>query len=102
MIRTTIAFLFLLLFTACVAATDKFKEFVGVAVGNGDITPEQGNALVELWTQNAGSDWWITPVSIVTSIVLTALGIRSNLPVIGRGAPTQRVGLPEAKIIPST
>lgn len=90
--------LFTLFLAGCTSVTEKFKEFVGIAVDNESITPEQGNALVELWTQNAGSDWWQTPLTVVTAIVLHQLGIRSNLPIIGRGSPTQKVGLPASKI----
>ena len=92
--------LFTLFLAGCTSVTEKFKEFVGIAVDTRGITPEQGNALVELWTQNAGSDWWQTPLTVVTlRSSYIKLGIRfqstDHRPWI---ANPEGLGLPASKI----
>lgn len=96
--------LFIFGFTGCVSATDRFAELIADQVNGGVLTPEQGEGLVDLWKSKAvaDSDWWQIPTTILVTLVLNAFGIRSNLPIIGRGAPTQKVGLPASMIKATT
>lgn len=89
----------LLLLTGCTAVAEQFTEVVGGMVANGSLTAEQGTAVIQAFDAAAqAQDWWQVPLNILGGAVLSWLGIRSRLPVIGRGAPTQKVGLPANKV----
>jgi hypothetical protein len=90
----------MLTLAGCTSFTEQFTGFVTEQVNGGNLTPEQGQNLIDLWKAKAttDADWWQIPLAIVTTIALNAIGIRSNLPLIGRGAPTQKVGLPASKV----
>lgn len=66
---------------------------------NGSITQAQYDAMVEMLLNGSQAAWWQQFATVAASAGLAWLGVRSNLPVIGRGAPTQKVGLPVAKIV---
>ena len=70
----------------------------------GNITDAQYNAAVEAVQQDKAFDWETLGL-VGANILLMFLGVpiamRTNIPVIGRGAPTQKVGLPANKIRPN-
>lgn len=85
--------------TGCQGMPDAFTQTVEGMVQNGGITPTQGEAVIEAFNSAAESqNWWEIPLTVLGSALLSFMGIRSNLPLIGRGAPTQRVGLPAEKV----
>ena len=89
----------LFLLSGCSVAPELFAETVQGMVENGGITPSQGEAVVEAFNAAMSSKyWWEVPLTVLGSVVLSFMGVRSNLPLIGRGAPTQRVGLPASKV----
>lgn len=96
--KTTL-FIFLLILTLGACASTAFSEALNKMVSDGTITPEQGTAVFQAYTQfQESSSWWEMPVSILGGAVMAWLGVRSPLPLIGRGAPTQKVGLPASLV----
>ncbi|MCB9178999.1 MAG: hypothetical protein H6590_06215 [Flavobacteriales bacterium] len=89
-----------LLFLTAGCQSDAFARVVERMVTDGDLTPAQGQVVVDAWqaTVGAGNEWWVTPVNILGGAILAWLGVRSPLPLIGRGSPTQKVGLPVDKV----
>ena len=65
---------------------------------NGSITQAQYEALREIVLNGSQTVWWQQLGTAVAGAGLAWLGVRSKLPLIGRGAPTQIVGLPAAKV----
>ena len=103
MILLALAGFAVLLLTGCQSATEAFLGGLERAVANGELTPEAAEEAKKIWNANVETgQWWVLPLEIGIGVLLTALGIRSNLPIIGRGAPTQKVGLPASKVIPTT
>lgn len=89
----------LFLMAGCSTMPDMFSQTVEGMVSNGSITPSQGEAVIEAFDAAAQSQaWWEMPLTIIAGALLSFLGVRSNLPLIGRGAPTQKVGLPATKV----
>lgn len=65
---------------------------------NGSITQAQYEALREIVLNGSQTVWWQQLGTAVAGAGLAWLGVRSKLPLIGRGAPTQIVGLPASKV----
>lgn len=65
---------------------------------NGTITAEQFEALRQTILDGGQASFWQQVGTILASAGLAWLGVRSKLPIIGRGAPTQVVGLPADKV----
>lgn len=100
MIRYLILLAPLLMLASCALSPEKQETFLAVfntMLENQQITQEQYDYLVKL--VQGSSDWWQYPVTALISIVLSYLGINSNIPLIGRGAKTQVVGLPASKVV---
>ncbi len=84
----------LLFLGGCSTAPEMFTEIISGMVENGSITVEQGTAVIQAFDAAATAEnWWEPVLSVVGGALLAALGVRSRLPFIGRGAPTQKVGL---------
>jgi len=89
----------LLFLGGCSTAPEVFTEIISGMVQNGSITPEQGTAVVQAFDTAATSEnWWEPILSVLGGALLASLGVRSRLPFIGRGAPTQKVGLPASMV----
>lgn len=69
-------------------------QVVDQMLAQGTITAEQAEALRQAILSGGQVAWWEQAATVVLGAGLAWLGVRSKLPVIGRGAPTQKVGLP--------
>jgi len=92
----------LFLFAACglmsPAQQGTALQVIDQMLVQGTITPEQHEGLRQAILQSGMMSWLQQAGTILGGAVLAWWGTRSNLPIIGRGAPTQRVGLPEGKV----
>lgn len=80
--------------TGCQSVGSEMHQIVGDMIAREAITPEQGQAFLQIVDEFASSEqWWHMPLRILGEAGLAFLGIN-----LYRGRPTQKVGLPESKI----
>lgn len=102
----------ILLLCLCVAALpgcqaltgqqrDSVRSYIQFEYENGNLTAAQRDAAIEAIDSDEPIDWaslGLIGANIALALVGGPMIVRSRLPLLGRGKPTQKVGLPASKV----